>query len=101
MKLVEYLSSLSLAITQAAAFISENSITVSEYLEMLISSEDDLKELLSEHLEDPRRDWSSENSVIRTWKLSFEQVSKELPRAVEVLSLLAVIDYHQTCRSLL
>ena len=101
MKLVEYLSSLPLAITQAAAFISENSLTVSEYLEMLISNEDDLKELLSEHLEDPRRDWSSENSVIRTWKLSFEQVSKESPRAAEVLSLLSVIDYHQTCRSLL
>ena len=100
-KLVDYLSSLPLAITQAAAFISENSITVSEYLEMLISNEKDLKELLSEHLEDPRRDWSSENSVIRTWKLSFEQISKESPRAAEVLSLLAVLDFHQTCRSLL
>ena len=71
---MEYLSSLPLAISQAAAFISENSVTVSEYLEMLVNDEEDLKELLSEHLEDPRRDWSSENSVLRTWKLSFEQI---------------------------
>ena len=101
LKLVEYLSSLPLAITQAAAFISENSVTVSEYLETLVNDESDLKELLSEHLEDPRRDWSSENSVIRTWKLSFEQISKESPRAAEVLSLLAILDYNGAPRSLL
>lgn len=99
--LVENLSLLPLAITQAAAFISENSLTVSEYLEMLVSKESDLKELLSEHLEDPRRDWNSENSVIRTWKLSFEQISRECPRAVEALSLLATLDYHGAPRSLL
>ena len=101
LKLVEYLSSLPLAITQAAAFISENNITVSEYLETLVNGDSDLKELLSEHLEDSRRDWNSENSVIRTWKLSFEQISKESPHAAEVLSLLAILDYHGAPRSFL
>ncbi|KAL8985980.1 MAG: hypothetical protein Q9205_000490 [Flavoplaca limonia] len=101
LKLVEYLSSLPLAIAQAAAFISENSVTISEYLETLVNDERDLKELLSEHLEDSRRDWSSENSVIRTWKLSFEQISKENPRAAEMLSLLSTLDYHAASRSLL
>ncbi|KAL9032655.1 MAG: hypothetical protein Q9180_006378, partial [Flavoplaca navasiana] len=101
LKLVEYLSSLPLAIAQAAAFISENSVTISEYLETLVNDEQDLKELLSEHLEDSRRDWSSENSVIRTWKLSFEQISKENPRAAEMLSLLSTLDYHEASRSLL
>lgn len=100
-RLVEQLSYLPLAITQAAAFISENSVTVSEYLEMLVSNESDFKELLSEHLEDPRRDWGSENSVIRTWKLSFEQISKESPRAAELLSLLAMLNYHDAPRTLL
>lgn len=99
--LVEYLSSLPLAITQAAAFISENNITISEYLETLVNNEEELKELLSEHLEDTRREWSSENSVIRTWKLSFEQVSKESPRAAELLSLLSTLDYHEASRALL
>lgn len=100
-RLVEYLSYLPLAITQAAAFISENNITVSEYLEMLNNDESDLEELLSEHLEDPRRDFSSENSVFRTWKLSFEQILKESPRAADIISLLAIIDYHGVPLSLL
>ncbi|MCJ1309854.1 hypothetical protein MMC25_003515 [Agyrium rufum] len=100
-ELVKFLSYLPLAITQAAAFISENSMTVSEYVEMLMKDEDDMKELLSEHLEDSRRDWNSENSVIRTWKLSFDQISKESPRAAEMLSLLATLGYNGAPRSLL
>ena len=101
LQLVEYLSYLPLAITQAAAFISENSMTVFEYLELLANDESELVELLSEHLEDPRREWNSENSVIRTWKLSFDQISRESPRAAEVLSLLASLDYHGAPRWIL
>ncbi|KAL3957306.1 hypothetical protein ACCO45_007884 [Purpureocillium lilacinum] len=93
-KLVAELSFLPLAITQAAAFISENNLTVSEYLETLASGDDDLTELLSEHLEDPRRDLDTENSVMRTWKLSFEQLANGCPRAAEILSLMSVLDWH-------
>ena len=101
MKLIEQLSYLPLAITQAAAFISENGVTISEYLELLDTSDTDLKDLLSEHLEDPRRDLDTENSVMRTWKLSFDQISKGKPRAAEMLSLLAVLDHHGAPRMLL
>lgn len=101
MTLVQELSYLPLAITQAAAFISENSLTVSDYLRTLSSGDEDLKELLSEHLEDPRRDLDTENSVMRTWKLSFDQISKAIPRAAQMLSLLAVLDYHGAPRTLL
>ena len=92
MALVEELSYLPLAITQAAAFISENSLTVSEYLETMRQDTEEFKELLSEDLEDPRRDLDTENSVIRTWKLSFDQISNEAPRAADMLSTLAVLD---------
>ncbi|KAL8885115.1 MAG: hypothetical protein Q9192_006702 [Flavoplaca navasiana] len=85
----------------ALKLVDENSVTISEYLETLVNDEQDLEELLSEHLEDSRRDWSSENSVIRTWKLSFEQISKENPRAAEMLSLLSTLDYHEASRLLL
>ncbi|KAF1957259.1 TPR-like protein, partial [Byssothecium circinans] len=94
MHLVQELSHIPLAITQAAAFISENNFTVSEYLETLRSSDEAIKELLSEHLEDPRQDMSTENSVMRTWKLSFEQIIKGASRAGDMLSLLSVLDYH-------
>lgn len=90
-KLVEELAYLPLAITQAAAFISENCLTVSEYLELLATGEEDLKDLLSEDLEDLRRDLDTENSVIRTWKLSFDQISREKARAAQILSLMAVL----------
>ena len=101
MRLIEELTYLPLAITQAAAFISENGITISEYLELLDTSETELKDLLSEHLEDPRRDLDTENSVMRTWKLSFEQISRGKPRAAELLSLMAVLDHHGAPRMLL
>lgn len=101
MRLIEELTYLPLAITQAAAFISENGITISDYLELLDTSETELKDLLSEHLEDPRRDLDTENSVMRTWKLSFEQISRGKPRAAELLSLMAVLDHHGAPRMLL
>ena len=68
-RLIEELAYLPLAITQAAAFISENGLTVSEYLELLDTGDADLKDLLSEDLEDPRRDIDTENSVLNIWRL--------------------------------
>ena len=100
-KLIKELSYLPLAITQAAAFISENCITISDYLEQLYCGKEDMEELLLEHLEDSRRELDTENSVIRTWKLSFDQLSKTAPRAAEMLSLLAVLDLQGALQSLL
>ena len=30
--------------------------------------------------------------MIRTWKLSFDQIAKQMPRAADLLSLIAVLD---------
>ena len=87
---VQALDCLPLAITQAASFIDENNISVSEYLEALQG--DDAEEFLQEELDDSRRDEDSINSVFRSWKLSFEQISKQKPRAAELLSLLGMLD---------
>jgi len=90
--LLEILGYIPLAITQAAAFIQENSMTVRTYIEDLNRSDSDLQDYLDEDLPDPRRYPTSENSVIRTWKLSFDQIAKQRPRAAELLSLMAVLD---------
>ncbi|MCJ1390022.1 hypothetical protein MMC18_002880 [Xylographa bjoerkii] len=90
-ELLEELAYLPLAITQAAAFISENGVSMSEYVSILRLSDKDMQDLLSEDLEDPRRD-QTENCVMRTWKISFDQILKEKPRAAEILSLMAVLD---------
>ena len=89
-KVVQALDCLPLAITQAASFIDENSISVAEYLEALEG--DDAEEFLQEELDDSRRDEDSINSVFRSWKLSFEQISKQKPRAAEFLALLGMLD---------
>lgn len=100
-RLVKELSYLPLAITQAAAFISENRCPIGEYLDSLHSSQEDMEELLSEHLEDDRREIDTENSVLRTWKLSFDQVLRTMPRAADMLSLLAVLDLQGAPQALL
>ena len=90
--LVEILGNIPLAITQAAAFIQENSMTVQTYIEELKASDSDLQDYLDENLPDPRRYPDSENSITRTWKLSFDQIAKHLPRAANLLSLMVQLD---------
>ena len=99
--MVKELSYLPLAITQAAAFISENCTPVGEYLDSLHSGKEDMEELLSEHLEDDRREIDTENSVMRTWKLSFDQILRTMPRAADMLSLLSVLDLQGAPQALL
>ena len=91
-KLVTELGYLPLAITQAAAFISQNSTTISQYLDSLCADEAEVKELLGEEMYDLRRDQDIQASVLRTWKLSFDIIKNQKPRAIEILSLMAVLD---------
>jgi tetratricopeptide (TPR) repeat protein len=91
-KLVEVLGRIPLAITQAAAFINRNKINIQEYIEQLAMDKQNLMQYLSKDLQDPRREPGFPNSVFRTWKLSFDQIQTESPRAAEILSLMAMLD---------
>jgi len=88
-RLLYNLDCLPLAITQAAAFMTETHIKLSKYVDLL--DEDD-SSLLSKEFDDGRRDSETANSVIQTWKLSFDQIRKQNPRAADLLSLMAVLD---------
>jgi tetratricopeptide (TPR) repeat protein len=88
--LMRALDFLPLAISQAASFIEENALPISEYLQALHN--DEAEEFLNEELNDSRRDEESINSVFRTWKISFDQIKRQKPRAAELLSLLACLD---------
>ena len=92
LKLLETLNYLPLAITQAAAFISENSITVAVYVQMLQESDAGIKDVLEEDFHDAGRDTDIQNSVFKTWMLSFARISEQKPRAAEILSLMAFLD---------
>jgi tetratricopeptide (TPR) repeat protein len=99
--LVEILGNIPLAITQAAAFIQENSMTVQTYILELKASDSDLQDYLDENLPDPRRYPGSENSVTRTWKLSFDQIARQMPRAADLLSLMVQLDRQVIPKALL
>ena len=94
-ELCEVMEYLPLAITQAAAYISYNSITVDKYLEVFHASDSEMQNLLSKDSKDRRRnlqDSGIANSVIRAWKVTFDQIIKQDFRASEILSLMAVLD---------
>ncbi len=97
--LLEELDHLPLAVSQAAAFIEENGVSIADYTNALRG--EDAEEFLHEELDDSRRDEESVNSVFRTWKLSHDQIKQQKPRAAELLSLLAMLDRQSIPKSLL
>jgi hypothetical protein len=59
-----------------------------KYVEALEKDEENLKDYLSTELRDHRRELGIPNSVFQTWKLSFDQIRKQEPRAAAILSLM-------------
>ena len=100
-KLVTDLDFLPLAVTQAAAFISENNITVKKYTNLLRTSDSGLTSLLNQDLIDLRRDFDASSSIVRTWQVSFDQIRMQNTRAAELLSLMAVLDRQSIPKALL
>jgi hypothetical protein len=92
-----------LAITQAAAFISQRSphITLPKYLQDLQKSDADRARLLNKHVADIRRDGKASNSIITTWQISFENICKERPSASQLLSFMCLFDRQGIPKSLL
>ena len=88
------LENLPLALVQAAAFIQENTMVVSEYLRLLDKSDYGLVELLSEEFETVGRDSETPHAVTATWIISFEQIQTRAPFAAELLSLMSLFDRH-------
>ncbi|GAM43571.1 hypothetical protein TCE0_056r18491 [Talaromyces pinophilus] len=93
--LVQALEYIPLAIMQAAAYIANRSplITVSAYLRLFHESESKRIRLLqNEDSIDLRRDSSIRYAVITTWQLSFEQIHRVRPAAIDLLALMSMFD---------
>jgi tetratricopeptide (TPR) repeat protein len=97
-KLLEQLTFLPLAIVQAAAYINENGIALSEYLVLLEEQEQDVIDLLSEDFDDDGRYEDVKNPVATTWLVSFEHIRR---LAAEYLSFMSCIDPKDIPQSLL
>jgi tetratricopeptide (TPR) repeat protein len=100
-ELLERLQYLPLAIAQAASYISEEDVTLARYLELLRPENADAKLLLEQDYYDPKRHSDIHNSVFRTWKISFDQIQQQTPRAAEILSLMSMLDRQSIPRRLL
>ena len=100
-ELVTNLGYLPLAVAQAAAFINQNNINIEEYLRCLRAGDAGIKELLQLELYDLRRYDTAQVSVLHTLKLSFNLIEKQEPRAMSILSLMAVLHYQMVPKSLL
>lgn len=91
--LLEQLSFLPLAITQAAAYINANSLAISDYTALLQEQESAVIELLSEDFgdRDEGRYKDVQSPVATTWLISFQQIQQLDPLAADYLSFMACI----------
>lgn len=99
--LLEGLSFLPLAISQAAAYINENGISLSGYLSLLGAQERSTIEILSEEFEDDGRYAEIQNPVATTWWISFMQIQQLDRSAADYLSFMACIDPREIPQSIL
>jgi tetratricopeptide (TPR) repeat protein len=99
--LLEQLAFLPLAINQAAAYINENQIVLSDYLSLLKQRETDAAELLSEEFQDDGRYAETPNPVLTTWLISFQQIRDLDTLAADYLSFMACINPRDIPQSIL
>ncbi|KAL1965117.1 hypothetical protein VTN77DRAFT_6030 [Rasamsonia byssochlamydoides] len=91
-ELANLLDHLPLALVQAAAFMQQNMISISEYLALLKDGEETQMDLLCEAFQTLGRDSQVPNAVATTMMLSINQIKEKHPRAIEILSLMAFLD---------
>jgi tetratricopeptide (TPR) repeat protein len=99
--LAEVLGHIPLAITQAAAFMRRNRMSLQKYLNALERNEQNLKDYLNTELRGHGRESDTSNCVFRTWEMSYDQVRTQEPRAAAMLCLMAMLDGHQIPEKLL
>ncbi|KAH8591237.1 hypothetical protein B0O99DRAFT_520040 [Bisporella sp. PMI_857] len=95
------LTYLPLAITQAAAYLNRNQISIAEYLGLLRGTEQDVIHLLNRQFSDNTRYKGSQNAVATTWLVSFEQIIKCDSAAADLLSFISCIEPKAIPQSLL
>lgn len=99
-ELLEELTLLPLAITQAAAYIDRNQISASEYLCLLRDKDLSLMSLMSREFRDTTRYSMSRNAVAATWSISFEKIQNTDPFAGDILAFVSQIESKAIPRSM-
>ncbi|KAF1922650.1 purine and uridine phosphorylase [Didymella exigua CBS 183.55] len=100
-KLLDELTCLPLAIAQAAAYLNRNRMSISKYLQLLRSTEQDLVHVMSRELRDDTRYKGSANAVAITWVVSFSQIRKHDAVAADLLGFISCVEWKAIPRTLL
>ncbi|KAI1345679.1 hypothetical protein F5Y01DRAFT_47282 [Xylaria sp. FL0043] len=99
--LLQELAYLPLAIAQAIAYLNRNRVSIPEYLALLRDSEEDMVSLLSREFLDQTRYAGSNNAVVTTWLVSFNQICRSDSVARELMSFISCIEPKAIPRSIL
>ncbi|QSS58082.1 hypothetical protein I7I51_07504 [Histoplasma capsulatum] len=99
--LLERLAFLPLAISQAAAYINQNDISLATYISLLGEEEGSIIELLGEEFEDDGRYEEIQNPIATTWLVSFLQIQQVDEIASDFLSFMACISPREIPESIL
>ncbi|KAF2787966.1 TPR-like protein [Melanomma pulvis-pyrius CBS 109.77] len=93
-ELVKALCYMPLAISQAAAYISQRAPreSVKTYLERMKKGDKEAGQLLENDLPEAGRDRQRTNSIVATWQITFQYVRKTKPSAARLLSLICLFN---------
>ena len=100
-ELLKELTYLPLAITQAVAYINIKQVPLSEYVELLHGTQEDVLGLMSREFRDNTRYQGSQNAVATTWLVSFNQIRESHKAAADLLSFISCIEPKGIPQSLL
>jgi hypothetical protein len=100
-ELLGELDCLPLAITQAAAYMNCNPVSIGEYLNHVRGTESNLVYIMSQEMGDPTRDKHAANAVAKTWLVSFDQILQQNRDAAEILQYMSCIEWKAIPRSIL
>ncbi|KAF2395683.1 hypothetical protein EJ06DRAFT_267661, partial [Trichodelitschia bisporula] len=100
-ELLTELEFIPLAIAQAAAYITKNPVSISEYLELLRNTHEDMSELMSAEFTDLTRPQSTSNAIANTWILSFEKIRQTDQTAADLLAFVSYVEPKAIPRSML
>ena len=99
--LLEELTCLPLAITQAAMYLNTTQASIADYLGLLRNTEQTTIDVLSREFHDETRYAGSRHAVATTWLVSFEQIRKSDSGAAKLLAFLSCIEPKAIPRSIL
>ncbi|PWW75748.1 TPR-like protein [Tuber magnatum] len=92
---------LPLAIIGAAAFMTETETSPSAYWTILRESDVQAKRLLSQEFCDIQREVDEPESILGTYFTTFNRISQQMPRAMQLLRLISCLDRHNIPEELL